>query len=98
MWGRLYEIFVSPFIMVAVSVLITTILFIQGFTFNFQLEIVPLIAFYVFTDLFRIKKSKIKLVTNFAGAVPIVVFGAPYFLPFIAFSPVSLKNALKGLT
>ncbi len=84
------------FIMVAVSVLITTIFIIQGFTFNFQLEIVPLIAFYVFTDLFRIKKSKIKLVTNFAGAVPIVVFGAPYFLPFIAFFSSFFKKHSEG--
>lgn len=88
--------FYPLFLMTAVSVILTTIFIVQGLTFDFHLNIIPLIAFYVLVDLFQIKKAKTRLITNFAGAVPLVVFWEPRFLPFVAFFSGLFKRYPEG--
>ncbi len=44
----------------------------------------PFVAFLVLTDLIDIRTHRIRMVTNFVGAVPFLIFVGPFGLPFVA--------------
>jgi len=44
----------------------------------------PFAVFFLLTDLIDIRTRRLRMVTNFAGAIPFVVFANPFTLPFLA--------------
>lgn len=72
-------------ILIIVSVLLAIGLANELEEFTFSLRILPLLLFFILTDLVPIRARKLRLITNFAGMIPLMIFWDPHLAPFAVF-------------
>ncbi|OAA30401.1 hypothetical protein AT15_10180 [Kosmotoga arenicorallina S304] len=72
-------------ILIIVSVLLAIGLANELEEFTFPVKVIPLLLFFVLTDLVPIKAKELRLITNFAGMVPLMIFWDPHLAPFAVF-------------
>ncbi|WP_053001236.1 GGDEF domain-containing protein [Kosmotoga pacifica] len=87
------KIYFINIILIAISALLALGLINMVEEFTFSVRILPLLVFFVLTDLVPIKTKQLRLITNFAGMVPLLIFWNPYLAPFAAFLTAIKKGS-----
>ncbi|RKX50181.1 MAG: hypothetical protein DRP32_03230 [Thermotogae bacterium] len=79
-------------ILIMISALLAIGLISKLEEFTFPVRILPLLVFFVLTDLVPIRAKQLRLITNFAGMVPLLIFWDPHLAPFAVFLTMTKKT------